>query len=136
MVTITTEKYRDKTQSETRVIVKKNLSKIKGNTYLNKSKRIKIKIELRSELKLAYGGKMYPAKAALTEKIPDIIRDMIYVNFGDRKVTDKDNVVGFLNFKCAVKVDKENKTLKIAVCLKTNGDFVYSIYYSHDLNLK
>jgi len=49
--------------------------------------------------KIAYGGALYSKKACLIEVLHTMIKKAKFNNWGNRKTTDKNTVVGYLNFK-------------------------------------
>ena len=55
-----------------------------------------------------------------------------YNNLGRRKDTDKETVLGYLNFKAKVKIDTKVENVRISVLLKKNG----KAYYNHEVNIK
>ena len=49
--------------------------------------------------KIAYGEAMYSAKAAVIEHLDTLIKNSTYNNWGDRKLQDNEDILGYLNFK-------------------------------------
>lgn len=52
---------------------------------------------------------------------------MVYNNFGEAKITDSPNVIGYLNFKCKCVIDGKTECLRIAVQMQKGGKFYYDI---------
>jgi hypothetical protein len=59
-----------------------------------------------------------------------MIENAEYSNMGQRKESDKGNVLGYLNFKAKAKIDGKIYHFRIAVKLKTD----MKAYYNHTVN--
>lgn len=82
--------------------------------------------------KLAYGARMDILKANVVRHLKTVLSKAIYSNWGNRKVTDNKEVVGYLNFKVAVDFEGYGKKhLRIAIQLRRDGCF----YYNHEINV-
>lgn len=103
----------------------------KGKVITNAETGFKIELGKEGGKKTAWGGRVYLEKLAITSVLDQVIEQMTYNNWGDRKETDSPDVIGFMNFKASVFVDDVLKKLNIAVKLKKGGSF----YYSFDVNV-
>src|SRR5690606_31231017 len=70
--------------------------------------------------KIAYGEAMYSAKAAVVEQLKTLIETSTYNNFGNRKKTDNPEILGYLNFKSKITIDKEKRHVRISLTLYKN----------------
>ena len=70
---------------------------------------------------------MYIKKAAAVLILPQLIRHATYNNFGKRKISDPQNIVGYLNFKCKCIIDGKKECIRLAVRQQTDGSFFYNI---------
>lgn len=77
--------------------------------------------------KTAFGGNVYPDKAALVDVLEKILEEMKFSHFGKRKPTDKKDVIGYMNFSENATVDNQKKHLKIAIQIRRGGKFYYNI---------
>lgn len=102
-----------------------------GQKYLNRDLEIYIEFINDSAKKLSYGTKHYKKKTALLLVVDKIIENMIYSNWGSRKISDKQNVIGYFNFKCKVYIDHVPENIRIAIQVRSNGKF----YYNHEINI-
>ena len=105
---------------------------IKGKTAINTDKGYKIYFTNKpGGRKIAFGGSMYHLKAEAVKIIVELIETATYNNWGHRKVSDKIEVVGYLNFKAKGKIDGEIYNFRIAVQLRKDG----KLYYNHEINI-
>ena len=130
-IKISTTQFENLETSEKRKLAAKLYNNFKGKSIPNKEKGIIVEFIGDGARKLAYGGKFYNRKLAILEHLKQIITDMVYSNFGNRKITDKPNVLGYLNFKINVYIDGKSENLRIAIQLRNNGKF----YYNHEVNI-
>ncbi|MBR6311285.1 MAG: hypothetical protein IKR52_08840 [Paludibacteraceae bacterium] len=98
-----------------------------GKVFRNEDTGLKILISVKSARKTAYGEAIYFKKAAAIIALPLILKYATYNNFGKRKENDGDNILGYLNFKCKIKIDGRVENLRIAVQFQTGGKFYYNI---------
>jgi Large polyvalent protein-associated domain 3 len=82
--------------------------------------------------KLYRGSSISAVKASAVQILDKMIEQAVYNNFGQRKETDKQNVVGFLNFKAKAIIGEELYHFRLSVKFKTDG----KAYYSHTINEK
>ena len=104
--------------------------RIAGTCVINRSTGFPIHFTVRGGKKLLKGGNFYATKAEMVKALPSIMKNAAYNNWGNRKSSDKKNVIGYLNFKCKVVLDSETLHLRIAVRLYKNG----KLYYNHEVN--
>lgn len=104
--------------------VRQNFS---GKTYTNDHTKIQITVTVKSGRKTAYGEAIYLKKAAIVLILPQIIKYGVYNNFGQKKTTDNDAILGYLNFKCKCKIDGQVECVRLAVQFQKGGKFYYNI---------
>ena len=105
---------------------------LQGKNIVNTDTGIRIYFTSAGKGKLSFGGTIHSKKAAVTKCLYQLLKVAEYNNFGQRKIADKSNVLGYLNFKAKVKIDGKLEQARIAVMVKTDGKF----YYSHEINTK
>ncbi len=102
--------------------------KYQGKCYVtNKHLGIVVEFDREGANKTGYGGHLYAKKACLVEVLDKMVRYAEYCNWGDRKSTDKPNVIGYLNFKVKVKIDEKIENVHLVIKLTNNGKFHYSM---------
>ena len=111
----------------TKEVPKKNRAKfvteyysahLQGQTVVNKHLGIKIIFNSIGKSELAYGRALHAKKIAILFCLADLVREAEYSNFGNRKTSDSETVLGYLNFK--VKIDDKIENARISILLKTN----------------
>jgi hypothetical protein len=105
---------------------------LQGKTVSNKDKNIDIQFTSDGLGKIYRGATINAEKASVVQILDELVENAEYNNFGERKETDKQNVLGFLNFKAKAKIGDEICNLRISVKCKTDGN----TYYSHGINKK
>ena len=65
--------------------------------------------------KIAYGEAMYSAKAAVIAHLKTLIKNSTYNNWGDRKTSDRKDVLGYLNFKSKITIDNKKRHVRISL---------------------
>jgi hypothetical protein len=98
-----------------------------GKRVINEDLKIPIEFIGKGKKKTAYGAAMYSKKAAAVLVLHQIVKYAKYTNWGERKITDPKEVIGYYNFKVKVKIDGAICffALNIQVCIK--GKYQYSI---------
>ncbi len=114
-----------------KIVLKWYRSNLSGKKVINQCLGIPIIFSSSGGNKLAMGGSIYLYKAELVRALPLIIEHATYCNWGERKVKDSPMVIGYLNFKCKVKIDNKFKHLRIAVRLQKDG----RLYCNHEVNI-
>jgi len=107
---------------------KKNLQ---GKTVINKHLNVRILFTSLGQGKVAYGGRKTMKKAAIIQCLDKLMEIAEYNNFGVRKPTDPQSVLGYLNFKAKIKINGIVEYVRITVLIKKNG----KMYYNHEINL-
>ncbi len=134
MKRITTIGWQGLTAKQTRIkvcdIYNDNYYK-KGVKVVNKQKGITILFEKTGRNKTAYGGNIYPKKAVLIQYLHTVLADMTFTSFSKKKITDDVSILGYLNFQYKIFIDGRKESVKVALRLKSNGSFHYSV----DVNL-
>ena len=59
--------------------------------------------------------------------LPELVEYALYNNFGKRKLTDNDEVLGYLNFKGRCRINGKTENLRIAVQFQRQAKFYYNI---------
>ncbi len=81
---------------------------LQGKSVVNKDLGMTIHFTSIGRCELAYGRALHAKKVAVIkclEKLPEVAE---YNNFGERKESGKQNIIGFLNFKAKVEIDGDN----------------------------
>ena len=81
--------------------------------------------------KLSHGGNIYPLKACLVKVLPELIEAAVYSNYGNRKASENNIVVGYFNFNAKVEINGSVEHVHLTVQIRKDGKF----YYSHELNI-
>ncbi len=109
---------------------------LQGKCVVNLHLGIKIHFTSLGKSELAYGRALHAKKAAIVKCLPDLLRYAEYNNFGIRKETDASNILGYLNFKAKVKINKKTECVRLTVLLKKDGTAVYYPFYHCEVNTK
>jgi Large polyvalent protein-associated domain 3 len=120
---------KDELRELVRDFYKKNLQ---GKLVLNKDRHLIIQFTSDGLGKLYRGSTINPLKASAIKVLAEMIEIAEYSNFGERKETDKQNVIGFLNFKSKAIIGNTLYHFRISIKFKTDG----KAYYSHTINEK
>ena len=104
--------------------------KLQGKTVKNKHIGVTICFTSEGIGKLTHKRRIGKVNAATIKIIDKMIINAEYSNFGQRKPNDKQNVIGYLNFKAKAKIDNIVRYFRIAIKLKTD----MKAYYNHTLN--
>jgi Large polyvalent protein-associated domain 3 len=120
---------KDELRELVRDFYKKNLQ---GKLVLNKDRHLIIQFTSDGLGKLYRGSTINPLKASAIKVLAEMIEIAEYSNFGGRKETDKQNVIGFLNFKSKAIIGNTLYHFRISIKFKTDG----KAYYSHTINEK
>jgi hypothetical protein len=94
---------------------------------INQDKGISIQFIGEGKKKSSYGAAMYTKKAAVIKILDQLLTFAQYSNWGERKESDNDYVIGYLNFKAKVKIDKEICHFTLNVQVRKDGKFQYSL---------
>lgn len=99
----------------------------KGCEILNEDTKIKIHFSNTNAKKVSLGGAIYFKKATAMLILPDLLRVAEYSNFGNRKLTDNPEVIGFLNFKAKCYIDSVLEHLRISIQFCRGDKFFYNL---------
>lgn len=115
---LTTEYFKKMKVSELRAFTLEYYNKyLKGKTATIKKHLKEVVFTTKAGKKIANGEAMYSAKAVAVTHLKELIENSTYNNFGQRKSTDSKDVLGYLNFKSKVTIDKEKRHIRIALTL-------------------
>jgi len=102
---------------------------------VNQHLGIKVGFESAGLTKTCKGGSNYPAKNCLIEILDKLIRYAEFNNFGDRKPKDKQNVLGYLNFKVKVKINGEIEYIHLTIRITNRSEGRFTFHYSMSVNI-
>lgn len=115
-IEVSTEAFKEMTVTELRQFTLEYYKKyLKGKELPADDFLSAIKLTDAAGRKIAKGGSMYSEKAAIVEKLEDLIKSSTYNNWGDRKETDPKSVLGYLNFKSKVTIDGVKRHVRISI---------------------
>ncbi|MCL2682624.1 MAG: hypothetical protein FWE63_03935 [Bacteroidales bacterium] len=92
---------------------------------INQHLGICVKFNQRGARKSSFGTGIYPKKKCLVEILDKMIEYAKYSNWGERKTTDPIDVIGYLNFKVKVKIDKKTEFIHLVIQVTNGGKFHY-----------
>ncbi len=78
--------------------------------------------------KIAYGEAMYSAKAAVIEHLGTLIKNSTYNNWGDKKPSDSEEILGYLNFKSKITIDGKKRHVRIAISVDKDRNLKFKSY--------
>ncbi len=105
-------------------------SNLQGKSIVNKHIGLHICFTSEGIGKLTQHRKIGDVNAAALKVIDKMLEYAEYSNFGQRKPEDKQNVIGYLNFKGIVIIEGTKRHFRIAVKLKPD----MKAYYNHTVN--
>jgi hypothetical protein len=104
---------------------------LQGKKVVNKDILLTIHFTSIGKYELAYARAPYASKIAVLLCLEKLLEIAEYNNFGQRKDTDKQNVLGYFNFKAKVQINGRIEHARISVVLKKDG----KAYYNHEINV-
>ena len=117
-IKISTDAFKKMSVTELRAFTLKYYnSNLKGKKLAIKKVLKTVEFTSGAGKKIAKGGTMYKEKTAVVEKLETIIKNSTYNNWGNRKVTDSEDILGYLNFKSKIVIDGEKKHVRVAIVL-------------------
>ena len=123
--------FKAKTEQELKEAIKTFYKQnIQGQIVTNKHTGIEIRFTSDGLGKISEARRIGRTNAAVVQILIALLENAEYSNMGQRKPTDKGNVLGYLNFKVKAKVDGKLYHFRIAVKLKTD----MKAYYNHTVN--
>jgi len=124
-----TTKFEAKTTAELKNSIKEFYKiNLQGKEVINK--HIGITIKFTSDGLGKITSLIGTINSAAIKIIYEMLENAEYSNFGQRKNEDKQNVIGYLNFKAKGIIDNKLYHFRIAVKLKTD----MKAYYNHTVN--
>jgi len=103
---------------------------LQGKCVINQDLGISVQFTSDGLGKITQNRKIGNTNAEAVRILEQIIEQAKYNNFGERKESDKENVLGFLNFKGKAVIDNTLCHFRIAIKRKTDGN----TFYNHTLN--
>jgi tRNA A37 threonylcarbamoyladenosine dehydratase len=103
---------------------------LQGKTIINKHIGVTIVFTSEGIGKLTQKRRIGNINASAIKVIHEMLENAEYSNFGQRKPEDKQNVIGYLNFKAKAKIGGVLRHFRISVKLKTD----MKAYYNHTVN--
>ena len=123
--------FNTKTEQELKQAIKVFYKQnIQGKVIRNKHTGIEIRFTSDGLGKISEARRIGRTNAAVVQILIVLLENAEYSNMGQRKPTDKENVLGYLNFKVKAKVEEKLYHFRIAVKLKTD----MKAYYNHTVN--
>lgn len=89
---------------------------LKGKTVEIKNHLKEVSFVTNAGKKIARGV-MYKEKAAVIKSLETLIKNSTYNNWGNRKPTDSNDVLGYLNFKSKLTIDGKKRHVRISIVL-------------------
>ncbi|GIM59859.1 hypothetical protein CAPN007_20680 [Capnocytophaga canimorsus] len=118
---LTTEDFKNMKVSELRKFTLEYYNThLKGKTTIIKKYLKEVVFTTKAGKKIANGEAMYSAKAVAVKHLEQLIKNSSYNNWGDRKITDSKDVIGYMNFKSKLIIDGEKRHLRIALAVYKN----------------
>ena len=115
---IDTKSFKDMKVSELRAFtLSYYLTHLKGKKVAIKNHLKEVIFTTKAGRKIAKGEAMYKEKAAIIERLEELIKNSTYNNWGSRKTQDSPNILGYLNFKSKLTIDGEKRHVRIAISL-------------------
>lgn len=111
---------------------KEYYGKFIGTTVRNDNTGITIRFKRRGRKKTAFGSGISKRKAAVVKILDEVLRCAVSTNWGDRKTTDPEDVIGYLNFKCKILIDGKISYFLLNVQLCSVDKNRYCFHYSLD----
>jgi hypothetical protein len=96
-----------------------------GKKVVNQSLGISVEFEAEGARKTSHGSGIYSKKACLITVLDQLIRYAEYSNWGDRKTTDANYVIGYLNFNAKVRIDGKLEHVHLVVRVRNTGKCHY-----------
>jgi hypothetical protein len=103
------------------------VSKLSGKEVINADLGIAVKFTKWTAKKTTKGSALYYKKAAVIEVLGDLVQYAEFSNWGNRKNSDKDSVIGYLNMKVKVEIDGILEHIHLVIQVKNNGKFQYTM---------
>ena len=115
---ISIDTFKDMKVSELRAFtLSYYLTHLKGKKVAIKNHLKEVIFTTKAGRKIAKGEAMYKEKAAVVERLEELIKNSTYNNWGSRKTQDNPNILGYLNFKSKLTIDGEKRHVRIAISL-------------------
>jgi hypothetical protein len=134
---VTTKAFIEKSKKEMTFFVRDYYqTHYSGTTVLNLHKGITIGFTNKGKRKTAFGEAMYAKKAAVILVLDKLVRYGKFNNWGNRKISDPKNLLGYYNFKSFVIIDGKKECVRLSAQVYKTGDVFFNPYYSLEVNKK
>ncbi len=99
--------------------------KLHGKSVVNKDKGITVEFSSVGRNHVLYARNAGFEKLIAIFKLPEIVANAKFTNFKNPDQRDPAQVVGFMNFKCTVKINGKAQYFRVVVRLSKAGKFFY-----------
>jgi len=125
--------FKDMNLSDIKKFVRKYYNEnIKGETVKNKHKGISVRFTRKGIEHVVYARKGGKEKYKAVTVLQEMMRNAEYTNFKEKENKDVKAVLGYLNFKVKVNIDKKIHSFRLVVRLTVHGNF----FYDHAVKIK
>lgn len=106
--------------------------KLQGNSVVNKDKGITVAFSSVGRNHVLYARSAGFEKLVAVFKLPEILAAATFLNFKNADENDHHTVVGYMNFKCPVKINEKLQHFRVVVRISKDGKF----FYDHSVRVK
>lgn len=106
--------------------------KLQGNSVVNKDKGITVTFSSVGRNHVLYARSAGFEKLVAVFKLPEILAAATFLNFKNADENDHHTVVGYMNFKCPVKINEKLQHFRVVVRISKDGKF----FYDHSVRVK
>ncbi len=103
-----------------------------GKCVVNKDKGVTVGFSSVGRKHVLYARNVGFEKLIAIFKLPEIISAAKFLNFKNADSDDHHTVVGYMNFKCPVKINGKLQHFRVAVRISKDGKF----FYDHSVRVK
>ena len=126
---VSTERFKNMKVSELRAFTLRyyNLF-LKGDSVTIEKHLKEVIFTNKAGRKIAHGEAMYSEKTAVIAQLKTLIKNSTYNNWGDRKPQDHPDILGYLNFKSKLTIDREKRHLRISIIVDKDRNLKLKSY--------
>lgn len=125
--------FKDKKLGELKEFIKDYFNKnLRGKSVKNLHKGVTVKISRTGLNHLLYARNIGYVKIKAVVVLDKMLKHAEYTNFKEKDENDSKDILGYLNFKCKVKIENKIQLFRLVVRLTTAGNF----YYDHAVKIK